>query len=84
MSESIHDILKKRGLKSQEPQEFMIIRKYVQDRYSITPKLSISGNIIRLTVPSGPLANHLRYDLPNLKQLVNEINSTVKIIIKIG
>lgn len=70
MSDSLGDILKKRGGSAKEPIDFLIIRKYVQDKYSLTPKLSVAKGGIAISVPNSAVAGNLRYDLYDLgKQL---------------
>jgi hypothetical protein len=81
MGESLGDILRKRGSAQQEPPEFVIIRKYVQDRFSVTPKLSTSRGGISITVPSSAVAGNLRFELYDLSQL---LDTNQRLFIRIG
>ncbi len=80
MTEQLGDILKKRSSKPKEPEEFQVIRKFVQDRYSITPKLSITKNSIQIGVPSSAIAGNLRFDLYDIQQ---KLDTKLRLIIKI-
>lgn len=80
MTEQLGDILKKRGQRPQEPEEFSVIRKFVQDKYSVTPKLSITKNSIQIGVPNSGVAGNLRYDLYDLQQ---QLGTNRHMIIKI-
>lgn len=79
MAETIGDLLKKRG--QSEPEEFLIIRKYVQDRFEITPKLSMSKFAITIKVPNAAIATNLRFELFELKKL---LDTKLRLIIKIN
>lgn len=82
MTESLGDLLHKRGrASSNEPEEFLVIRKFVQDRFSVTPKLSISKGGITITVPSAAVAGNLRFELYELKEL---LNTKLRLIIRIS
>lgn len=80
MTDSLRDILKKRSSKPKEPEEFQVIRKFVQDRYSVTPKLSITKNSIQIGVPSSAIAGNLRFDLFDIKEM---LDTKLRLIIKI-
>lgn len=71
MGESLGDILRRRDGAAKEPEEFLIIRKFVQDKYSVTPKLSVTKSGISITVPNAGVAGNLRYDLYDLSQLLD-------------
>ena len=79
MAETIGDLLKKRG--QSEPEEFLIIRKYVQDHFEITPKLSMSKFTITIKVPNAAIATNLRFELFELKKL---LDTKLRLIIKIN
>lgn len=70
MTESLGDLLKKRGASQREPEEFTIIRKFVQDKFSITPKLSLSKSGITIHVPNSAIAGNLRFELYDLSELL--------------
>lgn len=80
MTEQLGDILKKRTNQPKEPEEFQVIRKFVQDKYSVTPKLSISKNSIQIGVPSSAVAGNLRFDLYDIKE---KLDTKLRLIIKI-
>lgn len=79
MAETLGSILKNHQ-PSKEPVEFIIIRKYVQDRFEVTPKLSVSKNCIKIGVPNAFIATNLRYELYDLNQL---LDTKLRLIIKI-
>ncbi len=81
MGESLGDILKKRGSAQREPEEFSIIRKFVQDRYSVTPALALSRGGISITVPSAAIAGNLRFDLYDIAKL---LDSEKRLFVRIG
>lgn len=81
MSESLGDILQKRGRAAKEPEEFTIIRKFVQDKYSVTPKLGTSKAAITITVPNAGIAGNLRFDLYDLNQL---LSNPRRLVVRIG
>jgi hypothetical protein len=80
MSNSIADILKKRG-KSDEPHEFAIIKDYMASQYQLTPKLSLSNNSIIISVPNAGVAGSLRLSLHELQQACQ---TKRRLIIRIG
>ncbi len=67
MADMLGDLLKQRS-SQKEPIEFSIIRKYVQDRFEITPKLNIAKNGISIGVPNSAIATNLRFELYELSQ----------------
>ncbi len=79
--DSLGDILKKRGASANEPTDFVTIRKFVQDRYAITPKLSTSKSSITITVPNSGVAGNLRFDLYDIEQL---LENKQRLIIRIA
>lgn len=81
MGESLGDIIKRRGASQSEPQDFIVIRKFVQERYSVTPKLSVSKAGITITVPNSGVAGNLRFDLYDIQQLLEQKQ---RLIIRIG
>jgi hypothetical protein len=80
MSESLGDLLKKRGSQT-EPDDFMVIRKFVQDKYSITPKIKLSKNTISIFVPNSAIANNLRFDLYELSK---KLQTKLRLVIKLA
>ncbi len=81
MGESLGDILRKRSDAQREPEEFAIIRKYIQDRYSFTPKLATSRGGISITVPSSAIAGNLRFELYDIAKL---LDTKTRLFIRIG
>ena len=80
MADTIGDLLKKRG-SSSEPEDFLIIRKYIQDRFDVTPKLSIAKNGIKIGVPNASIATNLRFELYDLShKLKSKLRLTIVII----
>lgn len=80
MGESLGDILKRRDGASNEPADFVIIRKYIQDRYSITPAISTSKGAITITVPNSGIAGNLRFELYDIKQ---KLETKQRLVIRI-
>lgn len=76
----IKDILKGRDL-PQEPPESLALKKYVLDRYKITPQVIISPHYLTLVVPSAALAGTLRLELPTM---LSECRITQKLLIRIS
>lgn len=70
MADKLENILKRRGSQN-KPEEFAIIRKFVQDRFEVTPKLSVSKGTISIGVPNGAIASNLRHELYDLSQKLN-------------
>lgn len=81
MVDQLGDILKKRGARSSEPEEFQKIRKFVQGKYHITPKISVSKNGIQIHIPNAGIAGNLRFDLYELGKL---LDTKKRIIIRIS
>lgn len=79
MADQLGDILRAKGSQN-EPQEFSIIRKYVQDRFEITPKLTINKNSISIGVPNSAIASNLRFELYELGQ---RLETKYKLFIRI-
>lgn len=65
MADKLGDLLQRRDAQN-EPDEFSIIRKYVQDRFEVTPKLSITKSGISIGVPNSAIASNLRFELLSL------------------
>ncbi len=80
MADALRDILKKRDSQN-EPEEFAVIRKFVQDRFEVTPKLSTAKGSISIGVPNGAIASNLRFELYELNQ---KLNTKLRLIIKIS
>ena len=70
MADAIGDLLSKRK-PNNEPPEFSIIRKYIQDRFELTPRLSITKNYINITVPNSAVASNIRFELYDLGKILN-------------
>lgn len=79
MADVLATILKNRQ-PDKEPIDFAIIRKYVQDRFEITPKLSITKNSIKIEVPNAFIATNLRFELYDLNQL---LDTKLRLVIKV-
>lgn len=80
MSESLGDLLQKRSSTPREPVDFAVIRKFVQDHYSVTPKLSTSKTGITISVPTAAIASNLRFDLYDLQQsLTKHVSLRIRI-----
>lgn len=60
------DILAKKQI-PKEPPEFQVIRKFVYDRFDVTPTLQLRDRSIIITVPGSALAGSLRFSLHELK-----------------
>lgn len=80
MADALGDLLRKRDAQN-EPEEFTIIRKYVQDRFEVTPKLSMSKGGISIGVPNAAIAGNLRFELYELGQ---KLNTKQRLIIRIS
>lgn len=80
MADAIGDLLGRRGSQN-EPEEFTIIRKFVQDRFEVTPKLSTSKGGISISVPNAAVASNLRFELYELCQ---KLNTKQRLIIRIS
>lgn len=80
MADSLGDLIKKHGQSPSEPSEFAVIRKYVQDRFSVTPKLAINKNSISIIVPSAAVASNLRFELYDLSK---KLDTKLRLVIKI-
>lgn len=79
MSEMLGDLIRQRGSQN-EPEEFIIIRKFVQDKFEVTPKLSVSKNGITIGVPNSAIAGNLRFELYDLSQ---KLKTKKRLIIRI-
>lgn len=80
MADTLGDLLRKRGSQN-EPEEFVVIRKFVQDRFEITPKLGVSKGGISIGVPNAAIASNLRFELYDLGQ---KLNTKQRLIIRIN
>ena len=81
MVDQLGDILKNRGTRSNEPEEFQKIRKFVQGKYHITPQLSVTKNGIQIQVPNAGIAGNLRFDLYELQKI---LGSSKRLVIRIN
>lgn len=80
MADALGDLLGRRGAQS-EPEEFVVIRKFVQDRFEVTPKLSVSKGGISIGVPNAAIASNLRFELYDLSQ---KLKTKQRLIIRIN
>ena len=76
----IKDILKGRNV-PKEPAESVALKKYVFDRYKITPQVIVSPHHLTLVVPSAALAGTLRLELPTM---LAQCRITQKLLIRIS
>ena len=51
----------------QEPEEVRLLRAFVQQKYDVTPQISVSDYYITMAVPSSALAATLRFDEAQMK-----------------
>lgn len=51
-----------------EPEEFTLIRQFVEERCQVTPKLQLRDQTIVITVPGSAAAGTLRFQLPELQE----------------
>ena len=65
------DILAAKSL-PREPEEFQIIRQFVQERCDINPKLQLRDKTIIITVPGSAVAGTLRFQLHELQDQLPE------------
>ena len=79
MTNAIGDILSKRQPK--EPEEFGVIRDFVQKKLSVTPKVQLNGDVYIVTMPSAAAASGLQ---PEIYRLRNIIKTKRRIQIRIG
>ncbi len=79
MADKLGDLLRRRDSQN-EPDEFSIIRKYVQDRFEVTPKLSTTKNGISIGVPNSAIASNLRFEL---FELGKKLKSKKRLFIRI-
>ncbi len=79
MSDSLADILG--NLNYDEPLEVAAIKQYIQRSYKVTPVVQPRPREIVITVPSGALANTLRFET---SQLQKAAKTTKKLIFRIG
>ncbi len=64
------DILARKKI-PEEPSEFPIIRRFVQEHYDVTPHLQLrEGNIV-ISVPGSAAAGSLRFQLHDLQKLLD-------------
>ncbi len=80
MTNSLKDILSGKA-NNNEPPEFDIIRRFVTQLCSVTPKLSLSSKNIIIAMPSSAAAGALRLSLHDLQQ---KCGSKYKLIIRIS
>ena len=79
MSDSLSDIMKKRGY--DEPPEVARIKEFVLAEVGITPKVAMNNDAFFVTLPSAAAAGTLRF---KLFQLQRELGHSRKIVLKIS
>ena len=79
MSDSIADMLAKRSMP--EPPEIAVIKRFVQDKIGITPRVAVSERALTIHVPDAGSAGALR---PHIYSLQAECNTKKRLIIRIG
>ncbi|MCA9329431.1 hypothetical protein KDA11_02210 [Candidatus Saccharibacteria bacterium] len=79
MSESLKDILKRRG--SNNPPEIAIIKNFVEQRFKAVVTVSINDTQIIINTQNSALAGTLRL---NIFELQNTVKSKKKLIIRTG
>lgn len=75
--DNIGRILSKRH--SNEPEEFELIRTFVQSKFNVTPTLQLHEGRVLIIVGSSALAGSLRLALP---ELTSQLPASLKIIIR--
>lgn len=80
MSESMGDLLAKRGVPS-EPPEIAAIKKFVIERVGVTPNVVVGQSQITISMPSSAAAGALRMTLFELEQ---ELKPDKRLVIRIG
>lgn len=79
MSSSLSDILNKRNF--DEPEEIVIIKKFIQEEFGQLSRVKLTENTIFITVSSAALAGALR---PRLHELEEMIKTKKRLSIRIG
>ncbi len=79
MSDSLSDIMKKRGY--DEPPEVARIKEFVLAEIGITPKVSMNNDAFFVSLPSASAVGTIRF---KLFQLQRELGHSRKIILKIA
>jgi hypothetical protein len=67
MTDSLADLLAHRNI--DQPPEIKIIQDFVQEKYQVTPQVSVNAAQIHIGVKSAALAGSLRPLLPQIKEL---------------
>ena len=78
MTDSIGDLLNKQRFV--EPPEIKQVRDFVEQRFKVTPQVSVTQKTIVIAVKSAALAGALR---PLLHQLQADINTDKRLVIRI-
>lgn len=76
MTNDIHDILFKKQFK--EPEEFKVIRDFVQDKFQEKVDLKLQNKIIVIGVKGSALAGELQLSVHELQSLLPK-NTSVRI-----
>jgi len=79
MSTSVGDILA--GSSPKEPAEFVEIRRYISEKFSVNPKLSQVGKDIFISAPNSAIAGTIQLDIFNMK---NKLGINTNIRVRIG
>ncbi len=77
--QSLSDILSNRSF--DEPTEITALRNFVQDRYDVTPNITVNQDYIVLRVPSAGLATNLKMEQ---LQIARFCKLTKKLVIRTG
>jgi hypothetical protein len=77
--DSLKDLISAKDL--DEPTEITALRKYCEDLFNFTPKLSIKNDLIWMIVPNGAVASELRMRIP---EILKRCQLTKKLVIRIG
>jgi len=77
--QSLGDILSNRNF--DEPTEVTALRTFVQERYDVTPTITLQKDYIVLRVPSAALANNLKMEQLEITRFCK---LTKKLVIRTG
>lgn len=77
--DSLYDLLSNRNF--DEPAEIGVIKEFIREKYQAGCSVTMRQFDIVIIIGSAPLANQLRYALPELKE---RLKSEKKIVIRIG
>jgi hypothetical protein len=80
MADALGDILSGRT-RSNEPPEFDVIKRFVQKKFNIIPKLSVQRGNIVISMPNSAAAGSLRLEIHMLQA---QLSTSKKLLIRIG